>query len=489
MRASELGTASGVVARRIGGICAQTLMPATVLAAGLLLIGSRGLAQDASKETMERAEWLRSSVVPIRSIDPGNEQFSDLMPLKSAIGDCRVVVLGEATHGDGATFLAKTRLIRFLHQELGFDVLVWESGMGECRRVGELLADDRTPLADAVEGIARPWSDPAQVRPLFEFLRATCTTKRPIAIAGVDCQLTSRHSQTLLSEAVRRLFAKLDPNPLTEEVLRWEQTLEVYHGGKRYAKSVAEANSTEEATDTAELGDALLGVVTLIEDQRRQLEQRTAPEEVELVRRMFLGADYQVRLMHATNTNGSIADAAGLSAERDRLMGENLVFLANQVYHGRKLIVWCATNHALLRAATIVDPSGRGPSPFKDTAMMGEIARRALGDSMYTIGFTAGHGSAGWIFAQDAMPIPLAEPAWLEALFAGIQKPYSFLDLRGLPAAHWLREPQVMRPLGYSPASSVWPDQMDAVIYIDEMFRASRDGLAPAGYALTLEGG
>jgi len=52
-----------------------------------------------------------------------------------AIGNSRIVVLGEESHGDGATFLAKVRLIKFLHQKMGFDVLAWEAGLFNCQEM------------------------------------------------------------------------------------------------------------------------------------------------------------------------------------------------------------------------------------------------------------------------------------------------------------------------------------------------------------------
>lgn len=97
-----------------------------VVACGLGLAGTApaaAAAEDAppSAERVRRlrVRWLAENASPVRSIAPEDEDFSDLAPLAAALGDARVVMLGEATHGDGETFRAKARLVRFLHRELG----------------------------------------------------------------------------------------------------------------------------------------------------------------------------------------------------------------------------------------------------------------------------------------------------------------------------------------------------------------------------------
>src|SRR5690606_14693133 len=39
----------------------------------------------------------------------------DLRALERAIGDARIVLLGEQNHGDGATFMTKARIVEHLH--------------------------------------------------------------------------------------------------------------------------------------------------------------------------------------------------------------------------------------------------------------------------------------------------------------------------------------------------------------------------------------
>src|ERR1041385_1753084 len=122
-----------------------------------------------------RGRDLAEIARPIRSIDPrpADDDFADLQFLRAAIGDSRVVQLGEQSHGDGAVFLAKDRLIKFLHREMGFDVLVWESGMFDCREADRSLRKpENDPEVAWREGVFGIWAATAQVKPLLEYIRA-----------------------------------------------------------------------------------------------------------------------------------------------------------------------------------------------------------------------------------------------------------------------------------------------------------------------------
>ncbi|HEU4549948.1 MAG TPA: hypothetical protein VFS01_09635, partial [Rhizomicrobium sp.] len=96
----------------------------------LHLLGGAAVAgpvQAAPREDL--AAWLAAHAAPVRSLDFADEDFSDLAPLGAAIGRARLVQLGEPSHGAGTCFAAKARIVRYLHQRHGFDVLIWESGL------------------------------------------------------------------------------------------------------------------------------------------------------------------------------------------------------------------------------------------------------------------------------------------------------------------------------------------------------------------------
>jgi erythromycin esterase-like protein len=88
------------------------------LVAALLVLSLpiTAVAQTDTLSTREKIADLRDQIISLRTVDPAETSFSDLMPLKHDIGDRRIVVLGEPTHGDGTAFQAKSRLVKFLHE-------------------------------------------------------------------------------------------------------------------------------------------------------------------------------------------------------------------------------------------------------------------------------------------------------------------------------------------------------------------------------------
>ena len=160
--------------------------------------------------------WLESHAAPVRTIDATDEDFTDLEPLGDAIGSARVVQLGEPSHGAGSCFAAKARIVKFLHQRHGFDVLVWESGLYDVAlaQAGMRGADDA--MTAARRGVFALWSMAAEVKPLFDYIKASQATVRPLEMAGFDMQVTADGSTVRFAEDLRAFIAGLRDAGLRE---------------------------------------------------------------------------------------------------------------------------------------------------------------------------------------------------------------------------------------------------------------------------------
>jgi len=85
--------------------------------------------------------WIndRYNRIDIRSLT--SENFSDLQCLKYYLMNKDLVALGESCHGTKQYSQIKVRLIKFLHEEMGFDVIAFESGLYECFYTNENIQE------------------------------------------------------------------------------------------------------------------------------------------------------------------------------------------------------------------------------------------------------------------------------------------------------------------------------------------------------------
>ena len=400
-------------------------------------------------------ERVLARAVPMRTIDPSDEDFSDLEAFAEIVGDARVVQLGEQCHGDGATFHAKTRLIKFLHQRLGFDVLVWESGLYDCRVAWEAFRSGVDPMDAARLGIFDTWRS-EQVRPMFDYLARHASGDHPLELAGYDCQFSGRASkQQLVADLTKRVGP--EPAEFVRCVIAGEE-LDV--AAETKAIGALEASSASESDPF--WAQCLRSVAANLKAGRLRREQ----------------------------------DVEAYSQARDLQMGENTVWLANELYAERRIAVWADTGHISNGFAALdlqVGPAATNPELAKAVEQMqkyrtqGGVTREALGDDLLTICTAAARGSVG---RSDGPPatlgtIPMREldeppPDSFEALFleAGLEN--AIVDLRPRPGDSWTTDPRVARFLAYTWRLGTWTEFADLVLFTADMFPSVRYDV-PAG--------
>jgi erythromycin esterase len=410
---------------------------------------------------------------PVRSVSPTDTVFDDLESLRTAIGAARVVMLGEASHGDGATFQAKSRIVRFLHQEMGFDVLVWEAGLLDAERLNRSFESGVDPAEASARMMSGGWARSLDTRPLFEYVATTWRTDVPLRMSGFDMSRPPsgvENTAEIFSRIVERAgsSARIDSAVVLATALS-ERTYGFFNPADT---AVAPDRRLAEREATAIL-------LRTLERHRTSYVSVFGEEEYLLsvqALRSLLAFEW-FRWLAARGMYGGNDELIWRArTHRDVEMARLLSWLLGDRYAGRKVIVWAATSHLIARYGELATPSG-DRYPFEGAIRMGDLLHRALpSDSVFTIGFTAFRGMTGTRFESgrepNVDPIGEAPPdaTTLEGILHGTGDALGLLDMRRLPPEHALRRPIVSWMLGYEPFLGRWDRLVDGVFFIEEMF-------------------
>lgn len=443
--------------------CAMLLaLVARLLALGVLLASQACAPGAASLSAEEKATWLGLHALRLRTIDPADGDFSDLQPLKNVLGDTQMVLLGEISHGDGSTFLAKTRLIQFLHQEMGFGVLAFESGLYDCAKAWRSLQAGEDPTRAFQQGVLPIWTRSAQVQPLVGYLGHMARSGHPLTLAGFDSQFTG-------SASGDSLVADLDEFLQSQDLPSHERT------GWQEVEAIL-----QDLAFSAYQSGTKLTPGAAQQAQFLEMLETVRAELLPVARRGDREASFWIQLLESTASHASSLwkaldshDMTAASQMRDQQMGRNLLWLAEDYYPGQKIIVWAASIHIarnLGRVEPINSPLG---SHYRGLQVMGDVIWKHLRERSYVLVATACEGAAGPAY-KPAEELTEASEGSLEDLLCRSGLEHAILDLRNLSnQARWLREPLVARPFGFEEDLARWPSVIDGLLFIREMSPSS----------------
>ena len=430
------------------------LAPATAGAAG------------SDSEGLQRR--IERSAVRIETSANEDAAMRALEPLPAAIGDARIVLLGEPSHGAGSAFVAKARLVRLLHQRLGFDALVWESGLIDLERTEAGLGGALDPVQAAQQSILKIWSASAECRPLFAYAKASHEGARPLAMAGFDMQLTAAGTLDYFATELRAFLSTLDPPLRRSEAQLLAETLlahfkrlngytdaivaklaELARAGVVGAQRDAAIRAWDQAAgdalrpqpaDRAGLDEAARALVTLLGGH----DGVSAPARTGFMIRAIISlAGYGANLLEAQGKHSAEEEAVyALTREnrRDRINADNLRWLLERPYSGRKVIVWAHNVH-VMNAWYGHDFNSVSLEPVADAMKpTGVWLTDWYGRDVYRIGFTAWQGSDGVVNAPS-VPVSPTPTGSLEERLHRLGAPEVFLPLR-------LRNGETVLPTG-----------------------------------------
>ena len=446
---------------------------AATSAAAAVQTGHVGTTQEIATDA--RVKYLEQHAVRVRTVEPADEDFRDLQPLKRVIGRAPIVMLGEASHFDGTTLLAKSRLVKFLHQEMNFDVLVFESGFYDLAKAWEAIAQGQG-VADAITPALAPvWSRSPQLASLFEYIGVSAQSRRPLTLAGFDLQPYGITPKSLLSE-LGKVAAEFGISEAVTTPGSAAHTLAIDVFARKFVPPSGLPAPDETARRAFYAGlDSLRGKLASIATARKSPHAAFWAQVVSSSLRSYTEKVWWDR-------EHGFADRDWHSYNmRDRQNASNLLWLADHAYRGRKMIVWGATVH-LMRHASTIDPNIDPQSPqrpYTTMVPMGDEVERRAGSRAFTIGFTAyegvtGIGEPGAPNDNDNYHSDIRRDQdtsiEMEELLHAAGFEFAVVDLRNPGrAGGWLKSPIVSRAVAHQGMRASWPGVLDALFYIREM--------------------
>jgi erythromycin esterase len=391
-------------------------------------------------------------LVPIDSIDPHQTDDSDLMFLKKEIGNSRVVLLGEQQHGDGATFLAKTRLIQFLYHQMQFDVLAFESGLFETALAWNNIRDGHSASHEVDSSLYAIWARSAQCQRLFQFVDSLSRTSNPLELAGFDCAFSGSYAQSLNEKM--ETFAKAHGFEIDAVIADVIDNLNTPRG---------HALSLEDQRDFFLECDTLIASFKLL-----SFQINSGQNDPLFWRQVVMGFQTYARIRWTYDVTDRWSS---LDSLRDKQMADNLLFLVDHMFRDRKVIVWAANSHISNGLDSVEDRNGY--IRYHPRATMGKYLREKLGTQMYSISFTSSSGQYGLPWTRP-VDVPQLSTESIEYQFHTSGQNVIFLSYSKLPMGHWLRHRQVSRTLSHTELRSTWANMFDAVIYIRTMTPSTR---------------
>lgn len=387
-------------------------------------------------------KFVEQTAVSIPTIDPDAANFSDLEVIGNAIGDSRIVLLGEQDHGDAPTFLAKTRLIKYLHEKKGFNVLAFESDFFGLNFGFDRLDKNKANIDSFLQkNIFSIWTFCNTCQHLFhEYIPATYQTKNPLRITGFDNQLVLNFSSNHLTFYLDSLLQSLKISITKQknyksEILPLIDSLKYY-----YFKDTANYSKCE----------------SYLTEIKNQVSTKLSENDFWIqVINSLLAANKEYQLLKIDNiTAGSI---------RDNQMASNLKWLANENFPKEKIIVWAANGHV----AKYKDNRGKNGRAMISMGSYFTQNEKYLNET-YVIGFTSYEGVAGRLGSKTySVRKSKGFENWINKSFN-----YAFVDFKKYGGDS---EQFYLKGLGHNTFfKRDWTKIFDGIFYIKEMYPCER---------------
>lgn len=422
-----------------------------------------GLPSADNKNTMPTdviwKETVRSNSNTIESIYADkNDQYTDLMFLQPILADKRIVSLGEASHGASEYNAMKVRLVKFLHEELGYNVIAFESNLADTTAAYAQI-HNMTPKELMKSTVFGVWQVEENL-PLFEYIAQQSNTDHPLILTGFDSQGTTES----FIEFVEKWFAKVDKSKAKAfaQTERWYLKLNMMN-------EVEEFNIQKE-----KIKEKYSIFQKFIRENKVELSKTY--NHVSLIERVLQN---RIDMLdhyhpHIVNLLAGVDPEKQIKLgnfERDRVMADNVAWLAETGYPDEKIILWGHNYHLRKNNSTMITEHNGYDFDNNPYPTMGEMLPYSLKQAGYVIGLYAYEGSANKNNGAEEHVMPHEKDS-LEDILGTEMGAARFINMRDKelsPSTEWMYTPRTAKAWGVLNEKMIPRDQYDGILLIHKI--------------------
>lgn len=403
---------------------------------------------------------------------PLSGHHPDYDPLLQSLGDARLVLLGEATHGTHEFYHERALITRRLIEEKGFNLVAVEADWPDAYRVNRFVraTGEDISAADALGGFRRfpawMWRNAdilTFVDWLREYNRSVTDRHRVVGFYGLDL-----YSMYASMYEVIRYLEEVDPEAAKRARHRYACFEQIRDDSQDYGYA-AEIGASRSCEDE---------VVQQLEELRQRAAE-LASRDGRIPEDEYFYAEQNARLVRNAEEYYRSLFAGRVSSWnlRDSHMAQTLEALVHYFEESRgnaRVVVWAHNTHVGDARAT--DMGRRGE------LNLGQLAREQWGEAVFNVGFTTYSGTvtaaSDWDSPPELKPVQSGLRGSYEALFHQGGNPNFLVVMRGDPELESaLDSDRLERAIGviYRPRTerlshyfqARLASQFDAVIHID----------------------
>jgi erythromycin esterase-like protein len=367
--------------------------------------------------------------------------YTDLSFLKDNLKGNKIVLLGESGHGDGGTFKAKTRLVKYLHSELGYDVIAFEgSTMFNLFDLKQRLSDNCENLERIIKNRIFPnWSYSNEFKEMTHYL---IHNRHCLDVIGIDNNFAVNSNST---KFIQHILSKYN--------LKSSQHLDIKMFNDTYKRIIRSTRQSIKLQDCDLFIEQLSILINMIKASNKEITSGD-----------------KLILQELSNLNSFIQELKVDLDEsvyyRDIQMAKNLIWYIENLYPNKKVIVWTANLHASKNLNQVIYKNNDDRYQKLQT-LADNLVSKFGDDKIYSIATTSVSGNT--MTYEGSKEIEISKTSWDYRISKMINYDYAFVDFKNIRKYKNIPTSFESTILGYHSHIGKWYNVYDGLFFIRTM--------------------